>query len=1097
MTISNFILKFKIFRILFLFLRYIITSINVIVGCFMLNVLVDKIFPFPIFIFHIYWIIICLIVVVFFLNFIKRIYETLKYPYKYLQEELIKNSLIKHKDELINAYLIENLLFSSKNLNFSKELSEKFTEKILEILKKINFSKITGFDRIKKILPLNIVLLLIIFILYFLPPQVIKPTIHKFLFTRRPDILGIFITPKNIKVPYGENCVIKIIVEKGYELYKPELFIKAGLSEKFIKVDLLDINEYKTGKIYKYEIDSVIDKIFYKVKFRGITSKVYTIEPIVLPEISDIKILIIPPSYTKLKPYQLQSFNEDKILYNSEVEFKATLNKDIDIAYLNIYNRKIKLFLKDKRYISGNFKAIKDCDLSFEIFDMEGLNNTLKYQIKVFYDKHPEIEIISPEKEIVCDKNIQIPIVYTAKDDFGILKVKLIYRNIKKNDEKVYVVKEYKETIQETIDEYIFDLSKLNLDFGDIINYYFVVYDNDETAGYKTASTEEYKIEIFSYERQHETIQKEIQSFIEESIIILSKEIELKEKLSEITTFQFNMINELTRQHEALSKNFDNLNKILDSILDKMLSDPYTSIDTYMEFKNLQPQITGLKDINSKLTNSLKQNDLINSSYFQDQIINTLERATMLSEKIMKRQNMQNISSMIKETTDISKDLLDYLNKISNISKDDIIKLNNLLKEIEDKLNKIANMFKNMSKNLPEEFINRRDVQNIDFYSPMDLLSQLYNAVSKGDINSAIRIAEALMKHLNSLSKTLMEASSDVLSSQAYSVKEKLSNIIEELDKLISSQQEIYDETKIIDDFRIKEILKLQEKLLEEIMNEINRIITKIRDIESLPQFMKFINKQFYKINSERVIENLNKILMEIKNKKLLQTPVWINEAIIYWQRNVEITENIDKYEYNELILVTKEIKDKLDKLNNIFNYQPEIEYPTKLIEKNNQLYDKQNKLIEKTEQFIESIKSIGKESFIVSNNDILLASQAKAEMQNSKNNLSKFSFPEALQSQNNATNLLLQLKNNFSEKYTMFEQLFQSIGQAMSSKLQMKSSYSSGQFGILTGRVTLPSAKEYIPPKELREDIIKSLSEKYPEELKKVIEEYYRKILK
>lgn len=1096
MFIKKFIFKFKVLRLTFLVLRYIITSVNVVIGCFILSVLVDKIVPMPIFLYHIYWMIISIILVLFFLNLLFRVIETLKRPYKHIQEELYKNNLLQHRDDLVNAYLIENELLSNKPLNFSKELSYAFLKSIENILEKINIYQLTGFDRIKKVFPLNIVLISIILVLYFLPPQAIKPNVYKILFAKRLDILGAFISPKNIKVPYGESCVIKVIVEKDYEIYKPELFIKNDYSKKFIKTQFTDIETYKLQKIYKYEIKSVENKILYRIKFRGINSKVYTIEPIVLPEINDIKILVSPPKYTKLKPYYVQSFSETKFFYGSNIEFTVHFNKEITKAYLTVYNSKQQLKKETKKSFSGSFKAIKDNELLIEVYDTENLSNLLKYQFKVAYDAPPKIEILSPEKEIVVDKMAQVPIVYSAKDDIGVSKIKFIYRNAKKKQENSFVIEKLEIHKHELLNEYIFDLTRLNVEFGDIINYYLVAYDNDEFSGPKSAMTEEYKIEIFSYEKQHDSIKKDIQNFVDETIKTLSKEIEFKEKLLSVTTSHQKLTNDLIREREFFHRDFENLSKRLESVLDKMYLDPYTSIDTYMEFRNLKSQLNNLKEINSKLAEKLKQNDLDSSFDLQEQIINTLERASAISEKILKKQNMQNISEMMKETKDISKDFLDHISKLSNLSKDDKTKLLNLLKEMEDKLNKIANMLKETPNELPYEFINRKDVKNLDFLSPMGLIDQIYSAISRNDINSALKLMEALLKQLDYLSKILSEASSDFLSSRTSFLKEKLDDIIKELDDLISSQQEIYDSTKNIDEYRIKELLRLQEKLLEEISKKINQILIKIKNIENLPEFTKFINKHYYKFNSDITTDNLKKILTEIKNKKLTQTQFWIKESILYWDRNVSLIEDLNQLEYNELINYTMGVKNDLNELNNLFNYSPRIEYPNKILEENTKIKNKQNNLIKKTNDFLEKLKSLGKDSFIISSNDILLTLQARTEMQLSENNLSKLAFPDALQNQNNATNLLLQLKDNFSEKKTMFEQIQQSMGSSMSSKFQIKSS-STGRYGAMTSRVVLPSAKEYNPPKELREDIIKSLSEKYPEEFKKIIEEYYKKILK
>lgn len=1098
MFIKEFVFKFKIYRLLFLVLRYIITSINITIGCFILSVVIDKIFPMPILLFHIYWIVIGVVLILLFFNLLIRVIETLKKPHKYIQDELYKSYFLKHKDDLINAYLIEREIFSNNLLNFSKELSYIFLENIEEILKKINLSELTGYSKIKKVLPLNVILLFIVFILYYLPPQVIKPNVYKILFAKRPDILGAFILPKNAKIPYGDSCAIKVIIEKDYKFYVPELFIKNVYSKKFVKVQFTDIETYKWHKIYKYEIKSVENKIFYKIKFRGICSKIYTIEPIVLPEIEEMKVTVSPPKYTRLKPYHLQSFSETKFFYGSDVEFTAYLNKEIENAYLVVYEQRIKLKKEDKKVIYGNFKAIRDSEVLLDIYDEEGLNNTLRYQFKVAYDAPPKIEILSPEKEIIVDKTAKIPIVYSARDDIGISKIKFVYRNVKKKYGKEFIIEKLETLKSELLNEYLFDLSKLELELGDILFYYLVVYDNDEISGPKLTMTEEYKIEIFSYEKQHDLINREVKDFIDETLKTLSKEIEFKEKLSSVTTSQHFAINELIKDRTAFSKNFEELNKMLESILDKMYLDPYTSVDTYMEFKSLSSQIDNLKNINSKLTESLRQKDLQTSFSLHEQILSTLERASILSEKILKKQNMQNISNMMQETTEISKDLFNYLSSLSKIAKDDMIKLSNLLKEIEDKLRKIMNMLKNMPNKLPEEFVNKREVKNLDFSSPVDLIEQIYSAISRNDISSALKLAEALLEQLSYLSKTLSDASSNFLSSQVFSLKEQLDNIMRELDNLISLQQKIYDSTKIIDEYRIKEMLKLQEKLLEKIGEKIKAVLLKIKNIEFLPQFVKFINKQFYKFNSELVMDNLEKILVEVKDKKLIQTQTWLKNSVLYWDRNVELIKDVDQQEFKELIFHTMEVKNDLDELNKLLNETPKVEYPSKILEENAKIVNQQRNLIEKTDKFLNNLQSLGRDSFIVSNEDILLVHQAKLEMQFSENNLSQLAFPQALQNQNNATNLLLQLKNNFSDKQLMFTQMLQSMGIPMSSKFQIKSSHGgTGRYGSLTARVNLPSAREYVPSKELREDIIKSLSERYPDEFKKIIEDYYRKLLR
>jgi len=197
-----------------------------------------------------------------------------------------------------------------------------------------------------------------------------------------------------------------------------------------------------------------------------------------------------------------------------------------------------------------------------------------------------------------------------------------------------------------------------------------------------------------------------------------------------------------------------------------------------------------------------------------------------------------------------------------------------------------------------------------------------------------------------------------------------------------------------------------------------------------------------------------------------------------------------------QILILTKQVGTMLEELDKLINGELQIEYPKSLVDKNNSLYTKQGELADETENFIIDLKQLGRKSFIITSEDINFVVQAQNEMYNSASSLNNQKFPSALQHQNQALNNLLSLKNNLSSKQQLIQQVAQQVGQPVGSTLQLKN-LPGGKTGVLSGRVLLPSVKDYIPPKELREDIIKSLSERYPEELQKFVEEYYKMLLK
>lgn len=1096
MTVKKFVYKFVLLRILFLFFRYILTAINIVVGCFLISVLIDKCLPLPIIVFHLYWFFIIAILVVLLFNLLLRIVETVNRPCNYLQEELLKLSKLECNDDIINAYLLEEKLCKQDVLNFSRELAVEFVNKILRLLSEINLYKIVGFDKLLKVLPLNFLLLAIIYVLYFVPPYVIKPSIYKILFTRRPEILGIFILPKNCKLPYKSSCEIKVIVEKEYSMYKPELFIKYEGEHKFYKLNFETSEDFAKRKIYKYKIISVEKPIFYKIKFRGISSKIYMIEPILYPEISELIINVFPPQYTQIKPYTIHSFTETKYITGSKIIFKARSNKELSSVkmYINDYETHLKV-QPDLKTFNGELVVTRDMLLYFVLQDIDGFSNqTIKYKIVILEDKPPEIEILSPATDIVATINSQIPIVYTVKDDFSVSKVEFRYAVQQKQKIKTELIKKFNFVTTESVEEYIFDLSTLKLTPGDVIIYSFLVYDNDIVSGPKYNMSKEYKIEIFKYEDQHQNIQKELQQFIDKTTDLLGKEIELYEYLKNLTPEQTNEINKLLTEHKKLNKQFEDIENLLNSILDKMLTDPYTTMDTYSEFKNLAENINTMRNgLLQQFINKLADKDLSSAKLLQERVIENLERASALSKDIIKKQNMENINNSMNNITSTAKDLMSTLQNVKDkITEEEFTKISNLLKEIEEKLNEIQNLIKSMHDQLPQEFVNRRDVQSLDFVSPMNILQNIARFISQGDITSAIQQMERLLKQLDTLSKILSNASNEILNYSMSELKTKLDKLLEELDELITSEQQIFNETKEIDNYRISEMLKQQQKLITLLYEKVKNVISKINNILTLHELENFELKEIYRLNSISVIDNLQKILNEIENKRLIQTPELVSRSVNIWYQNVQIVPQ----QFVELSSSTIEVYKMIKELDELINKEINIDYPQKVKQKNKTLFDKQTETVNKTKKLKETMREIGRKSFLISTEDVEIISTAEDKMKLSCDALSSYNFPEALQNQNSAINLLMQLKNNLSGKQGQLQQMLQQTGVPVGSTVQTKQ-LPGGRTGVLTGRVVLPSAKDYLPPKELREDIIRALSEKYPTELKKYIEEYYKELLK
>ena len=51
------------------------------------------------------------------------------------------------------------------------------------------------------------------------------------------------------------------------------------------------------------------------------------------------------------------------------------------------------------------------------------------------------------------------------------------------------------------------------------------------------------------------------------------------------------------------------------------------------------------------------------------------------------------------------------------------------------------------------------------------------------------------------------------------------------------------------------------------------------------------------------------------------------------------------------------------------------------------------------------------------------------------------------------------------------------------------------GSRGTASGKVRLPKAEDYKPPKEFREELLRSLKEKYPDIYEDIIHKYFKRL--
>ncbi len=286
---------------------------------------------------------------------------------------------------------------------------------------------------------------------------------------------GIVVSPENTKIPIRNDIKINAIVNRWKQ--HPKIVIL----DEFDKKRVFHMNN--KNRIYSFTIYDVVKPIKYKVMTSVLSSQWFTIDTYDPPKIQNIKFILTPPSYTKLKPKIYNQLKNTSSLVGSDIVVDIVTENENNSAFMCLNDTKKEMNIISNKKFKENFILKDDASLAVLIRNGEYKKyKTPTITIESIQDIPPVITIISPEKDINKKPNTIIDIKIEASDDFGIDNIKCFYSisgqqkqqlNIFKSSSKENIITEHSNTIA-------FDTKVMKAQVGDIISYFVTIEDNKE-----------------------------------------------------------------------------------------------------------------------------------------------------------------------------------------------------------------------------------------------------------------------------------------------------------------------------------------------------------------------------------------------------------------------------------------------------------------------------------------------------------------------------------------------------------------------------------------------------------------------------------------
>ena len=488
---------------------------------------------------------------------------------------------------------------------------------------------------------------------------------------------------------------------------------------------------------FNYTFNGVEDDIKFYLSANNEYSQEYNIFVLGRPEIEEVVVSVTPPKHTGLNTTKYINAGSINVPQGSRLIWDIKASKT-DTLQFKINNNTFKVtpskdyhFKLDKK-ISTNSKY----EISLANSNVSFIDTTF-YDIKILSDAYPFISVSQTD-----GKTNTLPVIGgVIRDDYGFSSL-TAYARIYGLNRDTLVKTSIAIDVQARSQSFISPINGSNVDFkaGEIIDFYFIVRDNDAPSKYKETISETITFNAPTinelqkkYDEQNQFIknnmsseiamlkalEKELTDFEKELIDkdsldwrdrkklenILNKQASLEEKIDELkqsSKSNFEQLNSISPPTPEILKKQQALEKLFDEIIPEEMKELYEELNALkdlMSKDDLQKKLQELQLSNEDLEKELDRNlEILKQLEFDQKLENIIDRLNALKqsqlalseeEKEKTLEKLKKQQEHIEEFQKIQKEILnmkDLNNKLEN--KKSLSKSTELEGEISDELTK-------------------------------------------------------------------------------------------------------------------------------------------------------------------------------------------------------------------------------------------------------------------------------------------------------------------------------------------------------------------------------------------------------------------------
>ena len=630
--------------------------------------------------------------------------------------------------------------------------------------------------------------------------------------------------------------------------------------------------------LYEYTFKGLNrDKVF-RLSSGNIASEDYRISVHPLPIILEFDIAMDYPEYTGKQNEKIKNSGDIFAPEGTKVKW-SFYTRDLFSFYFKANDSTIKL--EDRE--SNKFVIKKQLfnDFEYQVFGSNQFlttQDTISYHVNVIDDQYPEISVEEEKDSLNLNRRYFTGIL---QDDYGLSgllfhKEIIRQKDTTKTKARVDITSNAKQRFY-----YSTTFDTLGLQGGDVVRYYFEVFDNDKINGHKSTQSR-----IFTYKQPTQSqIAEKSQQSQDEINDRLSKNVEeaqnLEKRLEDIRSDLMNKknlnwddkkklkeamndledlkkdLNEIKKKSEANRKfeeQFDESDKellkkqkeledLMEDVLDEEVKELMEEIREMMEEMN--------KDNMNELLDKMEESN--------ESMKSQLERSVEMFKQLKFEKNL---NEAIDKSEELAKKQKDLEEKTQNSQKDDLNEISDEEKELKketDSLSKELDSLEKMDKEL--ENPNRFKAPESEMQDIQQEMQKSIDELQKQNRNKAGNKMKKAGDKMFQLSQKMKKQKKQMMKKKLGEDIDNLKQILENLVQLSFEQETLISNFKSTNKNDPKYVEKIQEQYA------VKEKLEKVKDSLIALSKRQTMIKPFVMEEVESIDKNLEKSLNHLKER--------------------------------------------------------------------------------------------------------------------------------------------------------------------------------------------------------------------------------------